>query len=129
MFESILLSIKKILGLDPDYTVFDMDLITHINSVFATLNELGIGPDEGFEIVDETTVWNDYLEGDKRFSSVKTYMYLRVRLLFDPPTMSYLITALKEQIEELEWRINVVREVQDYPLEFVEPVEPVGGRF
>lgn len=114
--DSILKSVKKILGIEAAYTVFDIDIITHINSVFATLNELGLGPIDGFMITDDTSVWQDFLEGDAKLNSVQSYMYLRVRLLFDPPSTSYLITSLQEQAKELEWRLNVVREFRDYPL-------------
>lgn len=117
MTTSILNSVKKILGIEAAYTVFDIDIITHINSVFSTLNELGIGPTEGFMITGTTETWEDYIENDAKFNSVQSYMYLRVRLLFDPPTTSYLLTSLKEQAQELEWRLNVVREFRDYPLE------------
>lgn len=110
MIESILTSTKKILGIDESYTAFDVDIITHINSVFSDLNQLGIGPVEGFVIEDEVAEWSDFLQGDPRINSVKTYMFLRVKLIFDPPTTSYLVEALKAQVKELEWRLNVVRE-------------------
>lgn len=110
MIDSILTSIKKILGIDENYTIFDPDIIVHINSVFSTLNQLGIGPEAGFAIEDADPTWADFLDDDPRLNSVKTYVYLRVRLLFDPPTTSYLITALQEQARELEWRLNVQRE-------------------
>lgn len=110
MTDSILDSIKKVLNLSSDYTPFDQDVIMHINGVFSTLNQLGIGPEDGFMITDATAVWSDFLEGDLRLNNVKNYVYLRVRLLFDPPTVGYLIDSMKEQINELEWRINVQRE-------------------
>lgn len=110
MTDSILNSIKKILGIDSTYDVFDVDILIHINSVFSTLNQLGIGPDEGFMIQDETAEWTDFLGTDLRLNSVKTYVYLRVRLLFDPPTTSYLIESLSKQLQEIEWRLNVHRE-------------------
>jgi hypothetical protein len=110
MDTSILTGTKKILGIPEDYTVFDTDIITHINSVFSTLTQLGIGPPEGFMIEDDTTMWSDYIPDDMEFNSVKSYMYLRVRLLFDPPTTSYLIGAFEKQVSELEWRLNVHRE-------------------
>lgn len=112
MSNSILTSTKKILGVDESYTAFDVDIITHINSVFNTLNDLGIGPAEGFMIEDATANWSDFLGTDVNLNSVKTYMYLRVRMLFDPPTTSYLINALNEQKKELEWRLNSRREVE-----------------
>lgn len=107
---SILDTTKKILGIEPDYTAFDSDILMHINSVFATLNQLGIGPDVGFAIEDRLPTWGDFLGTDLRLNSVKTYVYLRVRLLFDPPSTSYLITSMKEQVQEIEWRLNVHRE-------------------
>lgn len=108
--ESILDSVKQVLGQDADYTSFDVDVLMGINSVFSTLNQLGIGPTDGFAITDNTAVWADFLGSDPRLNSVKTYVYLRVRMLFDPPTTSYLITAMEKQILELEWRLNVVYE-------------------
>jgi len=116
MTDSILNSVKKILGITEDYIVFDVDIITHINSVFATLNELGIGPEDGFMITDESTLWSAYILNDQKLNAVKSYMYLRVRLLFDPPTTSYLITSLNEQAKELEWRLNVIRDFRAYPM-------------
>ena len=117
MADSILLTVKKILGLDPDYTAFDVDVITHINSVFTTLTQLGVGPVGGFFIEDENDVWEDYITPEMNLNAVKTYVYLRVRLLFDPPTTSYHITSLKEQILELEWRLNVQVEPVPVPPE------------
>ena len=110
MSDSILDSTKKILGLEATYTAFDLDILTHINTVFSDLQQLGIGPIEGFAIEDAAAEWDDFLAGDLTMNSVKTYMYLRVRLLFDPPTTSYLIASLKEQQQALEWRLNVIRE-------------------
>ena len=107
---SILNSVKKILGIDEAYTAFDTDILMHINTVFSILQQVGIGPAQGFAIEDDTTEWSAYLGADLALSSVKTYVYLRVRMLFDPPTTSYLINAMNEQIHELEWRINVQRE-------------------
>ena len=126
MTDSILVSTKKILGIDAAYTAFDVDIITHINSAFSTLNQLGIGPIDGFMIIDDTTTWDLFLDYDPRMNAVKSYVYLRVRLLFDPPTTSYLITAMKEQVQELEWRLNVVREGDLYPFvpEVPEEVSP-----
>lgn len=123
MTDSILNSVKKILGIAPDYTVFDTDIIIHINSVFANLNELGIGPIDGYMITDATALWSQYLLGNSKLNSVQSYMYLRVRLLFDPPATSYLITSLQEQAKELEWRLNVIREVRDYPIPPTPPEE------
>ena len=114
MDESILNSVKKILGIAPDYDAFDTDIIIHINSVFASLNQMGLGPDEGFMIEDETTEWGSFLLDDMRLNSVKTYIYLRVRVLFDPPTTGFTLTAIQEQIKEFEWRLNVYREGRDH---------------
>lgn len=111
MENSILKSTKKILGIAADYTVFDLDVITHINTAFSTLTQLGVGPAEGFMIEDDTAVWTDFItDGDLQYNAVKSYVYLRVRQLFDPPSTSYLITAVNDQIKELEWRLNVHRE-------------------
>ena len=110
MAGSILDEVKKVLSLASDYTAFDTDVIMHINTVFSTLNQLGAGPEDGFMIEDNTTTWDAFLGGDPRLNNVKTYMYLRVRLLFDPPTVGYLVDALKNQIQEFEWRINVQME-------------------
>src|SRR3954447_17475451 len=107
---SILNSTKKILGIAEDYTVFDLDIITHINSAFSTLTQLGVGPAEGFMIEDDTAVWSDFIATDLQYNSVKSYVFLRVRQLFDPPTTSYLISAVEKQIQELEWRLNSHRE-------------------
>jgi len=111
LITSILTGTKKILGILEDYTVFDHDIITHINTAFSTLTQLGVGPAEGFMIEDETAEWVDFIDDtDLQYNSVKTYVYLRVRLMFDPPTTSYLIAAFQDQIRELEWRLNVHRE-------------------
>lgn len=110
METSILNSIKKILGIADDYTAFDEDIITHINTAFSTLTQLGVGPREGFMIEDEDAAWTDFTEDRLEFNAVKSYVYLRVRMLFDPPTTSYLINAMNEQIQELEWRLNTSRE-------------------
>jgi hypothetical protein len=116
MTESILNSTKKILGISEDYTAFDLDILTHINSVFSTLHQLGVGPVNGFVIEDADAEWMDFLQFDTRLNAVKTYVYLRVRLLFDPPQTSYLIGAMKEQIQELEWRLNMVHETDIIPV-------------
>lgn len=113
MSNSILVSTKKNLGIAADYTAFDQDIILHINSVFSTLNQLGVGPTYGFQIEDDVATWTDFLHGDPRLNSVKTYVYLRVRLLFDPPSTSYLISALNSQILELEWRLNVQADTRE----------------
>lgn len=110
MPNSILNDTKKILGFSEDDHSFDTDLIIHINSAFATLNQLGIGPEEGFAIEDDVDTWDDFIGDDRRLNSVKTYTYLSVRILFDPPTTSFAIDSMRHQIDELAWRINVYRE-------------------
>jgi hypothetical protein len=125
MEESILKSTKKILGLADDYTPFDLDVITHINAAFSILDQLGVGPVGGFSIVDDTSVWADYPTPPNQLHLVKTYIYLKVRSLFDPPSTSFLITATNDQIKEYEWRLNVFREEVDYvppPIEIPEEV-------
>jgi hypothetical protein len=122
MEESILKSVKKILGIYPDDDSFDLDVITHINSAFSVLHQLGVGPADGFYIEDEEAEWADFgpeLE-TPIIREVQTVVYLRVRLLFDPPTTSYAIAALERQIVEHEWRVNVQRE----NLEWVDPDPP-----
>jgi hypothetical protein len=123
MEPSILKSTKKILGLADDYTVFDLDIITHINSAFSTLTQLGVGPAAGFAIEDETAEWaafGDFVT-DTQLNSVKTYVYLKVREIFDPPQTSYLSAAMRKQIEELEYRLTVHRE----ETQWVDPDPPV----
>lgn len=112
--DSILLCTKKILGISADYDVFDVDVITHINTVFADLLQLGIGPENGYEIEDETALWSDYLGDNLRFGMVKSYMYLRVQSLFDPPATGFHLEARQKQIDKMEWRINVARETTDW---------------
>jgi hypothetical protein len=106
---SILTSVKKVLGIDEDYTAFDPDIIMHINTAFATLNQLGPGPVDGFMIEDKTATWDDFYT-DVNLNGVQTYVYLRVRQLFDPPQTGYLSDAMQKQIDELAWRINTVWE-------------------
>lgn len=102
---SILTSIKKLLGITESCTDFDTDIIMHINTVLMTLNQLGIGT-EGFQIEDRNAVWSEFIESDK-LAATKSYVHLRVKLLFDPPLNSAIIEAIKESIRELEWRLNV----------------------
>lgn len=105
--DSILTSIKKLLGIAEEYDHFDPDIIMHINSVFSVLTQLGVGPTSGFSISDKTAVWSDFVESDSRLEMLKSYMYLKVKLLFDPPLGTASIEAINRQISELEWRINV----------------------
>ncbi len=106
--ESILISIKKLLGITEEYEHFDTDIIMHINSAFSVLMQLGVGPEEGFRIDDASTEWTEFLYDDPRLEMVKTYVYLKVRLAFDSTTLtSGVIDSISRQISELEWRINV----------------------
>lgn len=107
MEESILTSIKKLLGIPEDYEQFDADIIMHINSALFVLTQLGVGPSGGFSISDKTSVWTDFVPDMTKIESIKSYVYLKVRLMFDPPTSSAVIEAMNRQISEFEWRINV----------------------
>lgn len=108
--DSILTSIKKLLGIAEDYKEFDTDIIIHINTAFSKLNQLGVGPEEGFSIKDKTSVWTEFLADAKNLESVKTYVYLIVRLVFDPPQSSAVMTSMENMINQLEWRLNVAAE-------------------
>lgn len=120
MEASILISTKKILGLPEEYTVYDLDILTHINSTFSILSQLGVGPVDGFYIEDETALWSDFVTTSNQLHLVRTYVFLKVRMLFDPPATSFLIEATNNQIREYEWRLNIFRE-NDIPL----PIEEI----
>ena len=106
--ESILTSIKKMLGIAEEYKQFDADIIMHINSVFTTLRQLGVGPSEGFYIENETTEWMDFIPDMAKLQAVKSYMYLKVKILFDPGSLgSATLAAYERQIQEYEWRLNI----------------------
>ena len=109
MEERILTSTKKILGIAEAYTAFDLDIMVHINSAFSVLCQLGVGPAEGFAIEDDTAVWNDFIGETQGIIMVKSYVFLKVRMLFDPPSTSFHITAMEQQIKEYEWRLNTQR--------------------
>ena len=111
--ESILTSITKLLGIAEDYNQFDQDLIMHINSVFSILNQLGVGPSEGFSISDSFAVWDDFIPDNQKQNLVKSYMFLKVKLLFDPPLTSAVIESINRQISECEWRLNVIAETKE----------------
>lgn len=113
---SILLSVKKMLGPSADYDVFDPELIIYINSVFGTLHQLGVGPEEKFVITGDSELWSDFTTEGEEIEEVKSYMYLRVRLLFDPPSSSFVLSSFKEQIKELEWRLQCKAEEIINPL-------------
>lgn len=115
MTESILNSVKKMLGITEEYTHFDADIIIHINSVFSILTQLGVGPEEGFAIEDESTDWGEFIPegtGSLLLSSVRTYMFMKVKMMFDPPLSSSVAEAYNRQISELEWRLNVAAETE-----------------
>ncbi len=107
MEESILTSIKKLLGIAEEYEHFDADIIMHINSVFSILTQLGVGPSNGFSIEDKEANWHDFIGEDNRIEMVKSYIHLKVKLLFDPPLSSAVMEAMNQMIKELEWRLNV----------------------
>lgn len=107
---SILNTIKKMLGVDSSYTAFDTDIIVHINSAFATLNQLGVGPTTPFYISDASANWSSFIGDKTGIESVKSYIYAKVRLAFDPPTTSFAIDALNKMCTEFEWRLNVKSE-------------------
>ena len=108
--DSILTSVKKIIGISEEDESFDTDLIMHINSVLMILNQLGVGPEDGFSITDKSAVWTDVIGDNKFIEAVKTFVGLKVRLIFDPPTSSAVLDSINKTISELEWRINVMVE-------------------
>lgn len=108
--DSILTSIKKMLGITEEYKQFDPDIIMHINSVFMILNQLGVGPSEGFRINDEYATWSDFISEDKNLDLIKSYMDMKVKLLFDPPQSSIVMEATNRMINEAEWRLNIAAE-------------------
>lgn len=108
--DSILTSIKKLLGISEEDEHFDTDIIIHINSVLMILNQLGVGPAKGFSISGKSEKWSDFIPTDSSIEAVKSYVYLKVRLMFDPPTSSAAIESINKLIAEYEWRINVMVE-------------------
>ena len=104
--DSILTSIKKLLGIAEEHTSFDLDLVMHINSVLAILTQMGVGSSDGFSILDDSAVWTDFIPNDARLEFVKSYVHMKVKLLFDPPLSSAVIESTNRLIGELEWRIN-----------------------
>lgn len=105
--DSILTSVKKLLGIVDEYKHFDNDIIMHINSALFTLKQLGVGPSEGFTITDKDAAWTDFIKDVTEVEAVKSYVYLKVKLVFDPPASSAVMEAIKNQISEYEWRLNV----------------------
>lgn len=108
--ESILTSIKKLLGIAEEYTHFDEDLIIHINSVFAALTQIGVGPSTGFTIDSKFATWDEFISDNACLIPVKSYVHLRVRLLFDPPSSSAVMSSMERQVSEFEWRLRLAAE-------------------
>ena len=107
--ESILDSIKKLIGIEDTETYFDSDIVTGVNSAFSSLNQIGIGLDDGFSISDNTKVWNNYLTDVRTLELVKSYVHLKTKLLFDPPSSSSIVDIINKEISEFEWRLNVIK--------------------
>lgn len=107
---SILNDIKKMLGIASDYTNFDTDIIIDINSVFMILNQLGVGPKDGFKITGADETWSDYVSDEDNLEAIKSYIHLKVKVMFDPPLNSTVMEAHKQMISEYEWRLNVQSE-------------------
>ena len=108
--ESILVYVKKLLGIQSDYSHFDPDIIYGINAAFAVLTQLNVGPEEGFSISNDSTKWNEFIQDNARLSLVKEYVCLKTRLLFDPPTSAALIDVINKSLSEYEWRLFVASE-------------------
>ena len=111
MENSILTSTKKTLGISEDYTAFDLDIITHINSALSVVNQVGVGPDAGMFITDSVTEWTDFNLPANQLAILRSYVYLKTRVVFDPPSTSFVIDALNRQISECEARLSYFREV------------------
>ena len=120
---SILISVKKTLGIEPEYAHFDPDITLNINSALLTLNQLGIGPEGGFIVTGEAETWTDLLGNRTDLEAAKTLIYLKVRLLFDPPTSSFVLDAIERQIAQIEWRLSIQVETQ----QVIEEVVPDEG--
>lgn len=108
--ESILTSIKKLLGITEDCSDFDVDVIMHINSAFFDLTQLGVGPVVGFSIQDDQSKWSDFLTDASKYEAVKTYVFLKVKIVFDPPASATVLEAYNRRIAECEWRLNIQAE-------------------
>lgn len=114
MQDSILMTIRKLVCGDPYADHFDTDLLVHINACFSILNQLGVGPENGFAVTDETQSWSSYIADNRTLNMVKTYVTLKVKKIFDPPLTSSVLEAMDKEISQLEWRLNVA----------VDPVKP-----
>ena len=115
METSILKTIRKMIGPSVSYDIFDTDLIVHINSAFMVLYQLGVGPAECFKITGEDETWDDFMQGATDIEAVISYVYMKVRLVFDPPTTGYLVNMYEATIKELEWRLNVMVDPGPWP--------------
>jgi hypothetical protein len=124
---SILDSVKKVLGFDPDYTAFDLDITMHINSAFGALWQVGVGGDEGFMISDNTTLWSQYVSSLSYLGMIQQFIYLSVRMAFDTPNTSFVIGAIEKQVEQLLWRINIAAEHINPPTDPFAPVDAGPG--
>lgn len=107
MEPSILKTVKRMLGLDPEDETFDVDILVLINAAFMSLQQLGVGPAEGFSVTSANELWSDFMADDRLYQGVREYIYLKVRLVFDPPSSSSVADALKKNLDELEWRLIV----------------------
>jgi hypothetical protein len=126
--DSILDSIKKLLSIEVADTTYDIDVIVHVNSVFSTLQQLGLGPASALYIADNTTKWSDFIGANPNVAAVKSYVFMRVKLLFDPPTLSYVLQSFQAQIDQLEWRFTVAADEfawQDPADSLNEPPQPL----
>jgi len=110
MDESILITIKKMLGLSADYDAFDLDIMVYVNSALMVANQLGIGPPNGFRITGPNELWSDFIDDSINLESVKEMIAKHVQLSFDPPSNSFVATSMENRIKELEWRLNVQAE-------------------
>lgn len=108
--ESILTSIKKLIGITEEYPQFDVDIMIHINSAFGILRQLGVGPTDGFRISGKEDTWDQFLQDEKKLELVKTYVYLKVKILFDPPLSSAVMDCVNREISQCEWRLMVTAE-------------------
>lgn len=115
MTDSILTTTKNALGIEESNTSFDDELVMHINSVLSEFTQLGLGPDVGYAITDASQTWADFISDELRYNQAKSLLFLKVRMLFDPPSIGYVLTALEKVIEKAEWRVNIAREEVVYP--------------
>lgn len=124
MIQSILTSTKKSLNIDVSYTAFDEDIIVLINSALSDLTQVGIGPENGFTIEDASAVWSSFIGTNPKLNSVKTFVYLSVRMIFDPPATSYALEAMRRSKDEIVWRLNVTRETTEWVDPTEDPTDP-----